>query len=1128
MLQRKYIVYKESGHENDDRWQDINTVLADVEERLRKKEKKSQEKRKLNETLISIRDRVREHVLKDNPQKQEIIDDFDKVIVDVKNRLFKEKLVREKWWQELNDNLTDIKNLCNTMNTKTLYLHLIFHGMNGALAEHILTRIKEVLPEAVVTGITETLFEYTNDTESLIISANFFIHSEIKLLQIDGAPADYAQEGKNFGKLIAAYPNAKAAAVYCSCMGTEFTTFFNNMVNGNENIVFFGASAGTFGKITEVKSASKNLLLMDMHNKQESQFIVGDKTISLGIVVAIFYGDDLHVQGDYVLGWKPLGKELTITEAIGTNCIARLDDFPATDVYYHYLKVLPDENFIFNIAEFPLVIERNGCLIARVPPIHDDQGRIYFNGDIHQGEKVRLTYAVPAELLHKTAKYSDKMCDFAPEGIFLNICGNRTMFLNKAADEEVGFYRRFVPQLIVNYGTSEIYFNHGQGGILNSALIAIGFREGEQSDHCVCHPLVPQKEKHKVIPLAARMATFLDAMTQELTQSNKDFKEMAEQAKAANQAKSDFLSNMSHEIRTPINAILGMDEMILREATDNTIREYAENIRTAGTTLLGLINDILDFSKIEAGKFELIPAEYATSSILNDLVNMIAGRVAKKGLKFIVKAAQDLPSMLLGDELRLRQIITNILTNAVKYTEKGSVTLSVNWEKLSDDEVLLKVAVTDTGIGIKEEDIHKLFRAFERIEEERNRTVEGTGLGMNITQKLLSMMDSHLEVTSTYGEGSCFSFEVKQKVLNWTAMGNYEEAYRRSQAERHNDNQSFVAPEARILVVDDTEMNLTVVKGLLKRTQIQLDTAVSGYQCIDMVKENTYDAIFLDHRMPGMDGIETLTELKKLTDCPNANTPVIALTANAVAGAREEYFKAGFDDYITKPIDSRQLEQCLIKYLPPEKVKYQDNVPAQVVGEVSLPEWLLSVPGLDTESGIKHCGSVEAYLSALTVFAESLPRVAEEIQQFFATCECDNYTTKVHALKSTARVAGLNELSERARRLEDAGNNGYMDELTADTPVLLALCQDYAKALAPLTEKSEPDEENKAAISDAELKEAWETIGDIIQTFDYDNLMYLLGELAGYKLEEKDRQKLQLLQEAAQVPDWERLKELIK
>ena len=1120
MLQRKYIIYRVSDHE-DEQGRKKNGVLPDIMERIHRE-------KAVTDTLTHIRTSIQNKVLKDVPNKQEIIDNFEQAISDVKDNLFKEKIVREKWWKELNDVLTEIKGLCDTTNTRTLYLHLIFHGIRQLPAKHILNLIKEVLPQAIVTGMTETLFETAKGAEYVMISANFFRYSEIKLLQFDGTPTDYAQEGKRMGEIIAAYPDAKAAAVYCSCMETEFSLFFSNMTGVNSDIVFFGASAGVFGKINEIISSSKNLLLLDQQNIQDNQFIVGNQILSTGIVVAVFCGEELHVQGDYTLGWKPLGKELTITEANGINCIAKLDGIPATDIYYHYLRVVPDENFVFNIAEFPLVIERNGCLIPRVPPIHDDDGRIYFNGDIYEGEKVRLTYAVPAELLQKSAKNSDKMCDFSPEALFLTICGNRTMFLHEAADEEIGFYKRFVPHLITNYGTSEIYFNKGQGGILNSALIAVGFREGEPSDHCVCHPLIQHKEQHNVIPLAARMATFLDAMTQELTQSNKDLKDMAERAKAANRAKSDFLSNMSHEIRTPINAILGMDEMILRECTDDTIRNYAENIRTAGNTLLGLINDILDFSKIEAGKLELIPAEYATSSILNDLVNMIAGRVAKKGLKFIVKAAQDLPSMLLGDELRLRQIITNILTNAVKYTEKGSVTLSVNWEKLSDDEVLLKVAVTDTGIGIKEEDIHKLFRAFERIEEERNRTVEGTGLGMNITQKLLSMMDSHLDVTSTYGEGSCFSFEVKQKVLNWAAMGNYEEAYRRSQAERHNDNQSFVAPEARILVVDDTEMNLTVVKGLLKRTQIQIDTAVSGYQCIDMVKENTYDAIFLDHRMPGMDGIETLTELKKLTDCPNANTPVIALTANAVAGAREEYFKAGFDDYITKPIDSRQLEHCLIKYLPETKVKYQTGELQQVAEEITLPAWLSSVPGLDTESGIKHCGSVEAYLSALTVFAESLPRTAEEIQRFFANCECDNYTTKVHALKSTARVAGLNELSERARRLEDAGNNCYLEELTTDTPILLSLCRDYAKALAPLTEKSEPEEENKVPISDAELMEAWETIGDIVKTFDYDNLMYLLGELAGYRLEAKDRKKLQALQEAAKLPDWEKLQELMK
>ena len=352
------------------------------------------------------------------------------------------------------------------------------------------------------------------------------------------------------------------------------------------------------------------------------------------------------------------------------------------------------------------------------------------------------------------------------------------------------------------------------------------------------------------------------ARTMYKNRENKQLRQEKLLALKASQTKSDFLSNMSHEIRTPINAILGMDEMILRESKDKNILEYAENLRHAGNNLLGIVNDILDFSKIEAGKMEIINVEYSLSSLLNDLVNMIQKRAEKKNLKLIVNADENLPSVLYGDEIRIKQIVTNILTNAVKYTEKGSVTLNVNFEPHDENSIWLKVSVVDTGIGIKEEDIEKLFKAFERIEEERNRTIEGTGLGMNITQQLLSMMESHLDVSSVYGEGSTFSFKLAQKIVNSEPLGNFSDAFKSSLTQHKEYHEKFTAPNAKILVVDDTVMNLTVVKGLLKQTKIQIDTAESGYECLDLVKKNHYDIIFLDHRTPGLDGIETLQKMR--------------------------------------------------------------------------------------------------------------------------------------------------------------------------------------------------------------------------------------------------------------------------
>ena len=603
-------------------------------------------------------------------------------------------------------------------------------------------------------------------------------------------------------------------------------------------------------------------------------------------------------------------------------------------------------------------------------------------------------------------------------------------------------------------------------------------------------------------------------------------------ADSANQAKSSFLSNMSHEIRTPINAIMGMNEMVIRESNDPAILEYSENLQNAAKTLLGLVNDILDFSKIEAGKMEIIPVEYSLSSLLNDLVNMIQTRANKKGLTFKINAERTLPTELYGDEIRLKQIVTNILTNAVKYTENGSVILTVTGKKVfGENKVKMIFSVKDTGIGIKEEDIKKLFSAFERIEEKRNRSVEGTGLGMNITQRLLTMMGSTLQVHSVYGEGSEFTFEVEQKIVNPHPLGNFEENYKHALSQHKKYREKFTAPKAKILVVDDTVMNLTVVKGLLKQTKIQIDTADSGYEALTMVTKKRYDLIFLDHRMPGLDGIETLQHMKDLPGNLNHDVPTISLTANAISGARKQYIDAGFQDYLTKPIDSDKLESMLIEYLPAEKVhlhKNDDEDPDETADEKTLPDWLNSVEGLNAQDGIKHCGSVDAYLDALTVFAQSVTSGAKEIADFYKNEDWKNYTTKVHALKSSARVIGANELSSRALRLEDAGNSGYINEIKESTDYLLELYISFADKLAPLIKTDSEDDENKPLIGDDELAEAYETLKEVAATFDYDTLMFVIQSVEEYKLPDAEKEKFSEIKSAAAKPDWETLQKLLK
>ncbi|MCL1956897.1 MAG: ATP-binding protein, partial [Fibromonadales bacterium] len=377
------------------------------------------------------------------------------------------------------------------------------------------------------------------------------------------------------------------------------------------------------------------------------------------------------------------------------------------------------------------------------------------------------------------------------------------------------------------------------------------------------------------------------------------------EANKANKAKSKFLANMSHEIRTPMNAIIGMAELALRENMTSTLKEHVLTVKQAGTNLLSIINDILDFSKIENEKLEMVPSNYLFSSLINNVVNIIKPRIEESELKFDINIDSNIPNSLIGDETRIRQVLLNILGNAVKYTKKGFISLSASGEK-TGDTVLLTIEIADSGMGIKPKDLKKLFDEFVRMDMESKKGIEGTGLGLAIAKNLVKMMNGDISVKSEYGKGSTFTVKLPQKISTDELFDSIK-----------NDNLTikFTATNAKVLVVDDIDANLKVAKGLMEPYKMQVDLCTSGAEAIEMVKTNSYDLVFIDHMMPDMDGVETTETIREIY----ANLPIIALTANAVSGVREMFLENGFNDFISKPIDTVELNAVLEKWLPKEK-----------------------------------------------------------------------------------------------------------------------------------------------------------------------------------------------------------------
>lgn len=752
---------------------------------------------------------------------------------------------------------------------------------------------------------------------------------------------------------------------------------------------------------------------------------------------------------EYLQNWRSFYAEIALVE---------VETYRAECLYADSAKDktadFSDKTWAAQLCEQYDMLERDGDVISVTEPFVDDetgQTRIAFYRPMHiKGERYLLMFISNlADLQMGGMNVQGLELDRGllidrngnilmgePEGITEQDKNNYYSFVENHSGEACGekFYRMHQEQDGGYYTVSDASGVEWMC-IFNMVPMTDGWR---YLYHLNVNEILRESD---TVTLAFFMTLFMGAwllldiivyfrFNQKLRKSLVIIEQKNEELVFANRAKTAFVSNISHEIRTPINAVLGMDEMILRECRDNVIRGYAIDIQNAGNVLLGLINDVLDFSKIESGKMEIVPVKYDMVSVIHEVCNLIEIKARAKYLTLDIQVSPELPVGFYGDEIRLKQIVINLLTNAVKYTEKGTVTFSVEWEKTSDEEAVIIVAVRDTGIGIKPEDMSRLFDEYGRVDELRNRAIEGTGLGLPIVRKLLEKMGSRLEVESVYGLGSVFSFRLRQQVVDWTPMGEFHEARRRLTEQAEDTTAGFRASRAKLLVVDDNQVNLTVVRGLLKRTGVQIDTARSGEECLRMSAENRYDLILLDHRMPGMDGIETIHRIRE-TEGPNRDAPVIALTANVVSGAREMYIGEGFSDFLSKPIQANILEKTILRYLPEECL------------ERPLADSDGTETGRETTAALSEEEALQEEI--LRDFVNEYPGTAEAIRSYLAAGDIKNYTVMVHGLKSSARYVGAMLLSEEARSLEEYGKAGDRKSIEEQTDRFLEHYRDIVR-----------------------------------------------------------------------------------
>ncbi len=946
-------------------------------------------------------------------------------------------------FNQFSEELEKVESLINGKDETKVLFKVLSDILLTDSVDIVISELANRFPKAKIVGCTTNgniLYGHKSDSNVIVMCTVFECEStviDVVSCNINGRSAD---DIKQF--LIDAYkerPYVKAVEALVTMQSLSMENFHEAFDISLDGLIIFGG--GAYNK--------------DMINDKSYVFTKDMNYTKDSFVLVLYGGEELFIDTISIAGWKPLGQQYEITKA-KDNIVYEIDGRPAFEIYSKYLNVKNNVFFNANSIEFPFLCSNDdGYEILRTPVSADSDNSIQMFSRIDDFKYMRLTYGDPDTILHSVKMGAQEIKKFKPDAISIFSCIARKSFWGKDIDKESSLYQKIAPTFGF-FTSGELLSQSDRIHHHNETMVIVAFREGILEDEAE-HPEEENLDNEGEMPLISRLVNFIGVATGELEDARAE-------AVMANKAKSDFLANMSHEIRTPINAILGFDTMIMRSAEDEKVLEYARDIASAGDSLLNIINDILDLSKIESGNMEIIPAEYDTAKLIGDIVNMVSLKIQDKGLKFELDVDSTIPSKLYGDDIRIKQVIVNLLNNAVKYTEKGSVTLQMT-NVYSDDEIVLRVRIKDTGIGIKEEDVENLFKKFKRIEESRNRSIEGTGLGISIVVQFLKLMGSELYVSSEYGKGSEFGFDICQRIVDQAPIGDVTTKLHEKKS-RVEYKKTFEAPDADILLVDDNPLNRKVIVNLLGETKIKIDEADGGFGCIEKSVEKKYDLILLDHMMPDLDGVVTAHRIKDDADNPNRYTPIIMLTANALAGAREEYMKEGLDDFLTKPVKPEILEKLIVKYLPTNKVLMQQDNEQEKIPVVEKPaepsysfeseqpqvkpiqrpaegESVLNrIEGIEVRYALENLMSYELAEETVQMVGESAKSDIDELNAMYeclkeVTSEDDielteafkSYRIKVHAIKSQSSTIGAMEMYGMARFLEMAAKDMQYEKI---------------------------------------------------------------------------------------------------